>query len=244
MSEKKEPGEGGYHATGTHPTNASRAKAKWRENAGLSPSTFMDAIPNKFIPRRVREAGLVAKGYTPQQARDLASYQSSTAGQAQTAQNTGEAGELPDARVNPPMYQPPQGGRRSGGARLADMLVDQPSETEPQQPTGTPAAADEAKPEVGSDEAKPEVGSDEWRKGLSFGTPEQNAQANFSKALKNGTITPDKVKKAKAFAASKGWNFDKDKGYSMPESLGDPEGKGGTASFEMPGNWKHKIGAN
>ena len=241
MSEKKERGEGGYHATGTHPTNASRAKAKWRENAGLSPSTFMDAKPNKFIPHAVRSAKLRKQGYTPSEARRIASYQSSTAGLAQTAQNTGEAGELPDARVNPPMYQPPQGGRRSGGARNADMLVDQPSEAEPP-PTGTPAAADEAKPEVGSDEAKPEVGSDEWRKGLSFGTPEQNAQANFSKALKDGTITPAKVKQAEAFAASKGWNFDANKGYSMPKKsgnsttggTGDPEGTDGTASFKMP----------
>jgi len=238
MSEKKERGEGGYHATGTHPTNASRAKAKWRENAGLSPSTFMDAKPNKFIPHAVRAAGLRKQGYTPSEARRIASYQSSTAGLAQTAQNTGEAGELPDARVNPPMYQPPQGGRRSGGARNADMLVDQSSEAEPP-PTGTPAAAEEAKPEVGSDEAKPEVGSDEWRKGVTTArTPAQQAQANFSKALKDGTITPDKVKQAEAFAASKGWNFDKDKGYSMPESLG------GTASYERPDGTTREIVGN
>lgn len=243
MSEKKKRGEGGFHAPGTHPTNAMRANAGTGSYAGDSAdrnerasgfSTFNDAKPSKFIPHAVRSAGLRNQGYTQSEARRIASFQTSTAGLTQTAQNTGARGELPDARLNPSTNSPHQSERSSGGALNSDMLRDQPGETEPQ-PTGTPAAAEEA---------KPEVGSDEWRKGVTTArTPAQQAQGNFSKALKDGTITPDKVKQAEAFAASKGWNFDAKKGYSIPENSGDPEGKGGTATFKMPDGSMREIGA-
>ena len=244
MSEKKKRGEGGFHAPGTHPTNAMRANAGTGSYAGDSadrnkrvsqPSTFNQAKPSKFIPHAVRSAGLRKQGYTPSEAKRIASFQTSTAGLAQAAQNTGAPGELPDPRFNPPMNQSSQGGRRSGVTSNSEMVRETaPPETE--QVAGQ-------SPQISSP-SSPEVGSDEWRKGVTTArTTEQQAQGNFSKALKAGTITPDKIKQAKAFAASKGWNFDAKKGYSKGGGNGDPAGKGGTASFKMPDGTMREIGA-
>ena len=244
MSEKKERGEGGFHAPGTHPTNAMRANAGTGSYAGDSadrnkrvsqPSTFNQAKPSKFIPHAVRSAGLRKQGYTPSEAKRIASFQTSTAGLAQAAQNTGAPGELPDARFNPPMNQSSQGGRRSGVTSNSEMVRE----------TALPETEEVAgqSPQISSP-SSPEVGSDEWRKGVTTArTTEQQAQGNFSKSLKAGTITPDKIKQAEAFAASKGWNFDAKKGYSMGGGSGDPEGKGGTASFKRPDGTMREIGA-
>ena len=133
------------------------------------------------------------------------------------------------------MNQSSQGGRRSGVTSNSEMVRE----------TALPETEEVAgqSPQISSP-SSPEVGSDEWRKGVTTArTTEQQAQGNFSKSLKAGTITPDKIKQAEAFAASKGWNFDAKKGYSMGGGSGDPEGKGGTASFKRPDGTMREIGA-
>ena len=88
MSEKKKPKD--WHATGTHPTNTSRARvsdsktspeggsyaaasAARNERAGNGKrSTFNQPKMSKFIPHDVRAAGFRRDGFTPEEAKRMA----------------------------------------------------------------------------------------------------------------------------------------------------------------------------
>ncbi len=246
MSEKKKPKT--WHAEGTHPTNTSRARvaesptapvggsyaaASAARSAGAgngSTSSFNPPKQGKFIPHDVRAAGFRRDGFTPKEAKRLASYQSSTAGLARA-----DAGEMPDPR-NPTgsTFKQPAGTSTTPTPTTNTEIV-----------AGAQTAVD---PRGATHTSRTKAGSPQsnFRAAQSAGTmtPEKVAQAH-EYAKSTGTTFDEKTgydRKPFLDKKNKAASVDPEPEAELTES-NQPEG-GGTASFRMPDGSMRTIGAN